>query len=197
MPVFGVTGKLGSGKSTLLKLLSEKGARVYNVDRKIHQYYRDKNSRLYKKVAAVFAKALCKNKEISRKKLGEIVFADRKALSKLEKIVHPAVIKDLKLWAAANRKKRQVYIAEVPLLFEKNLQKFFDGVILVVANRETALHRIQSKFGISRKEAIRRLSLFMPDKAKKKRADFVVENNLTVKHLIREADILWRKIKEM
>ena len=85
MAVFGLTGNLARGKSTDHKLLKNKGALVYDADKKIHQYYRQKNGAVYKKIVAEFPQVL-KRGMISRKKLGAIVFSDRDKLKILEKI---------------------------------------------------------------------------------------------------------------
>ncbi|MBU1122722.1 MAG: dephospho-CoA kinase [Candidatus Omnitrophota bacterium] len=195
MSVFGVTGKLASGKSTLVELLKKKGAKTYDLDDVIHRYYRNKNSEVYKKIITQFPRSVGKNKQISRKKLGEIVFACNAAREKIEKIVHPVIIKDLRLWVKENRKKEEFYIAEVPLLFEKNLACCFDRVILVVASRQTILCRVQDKFGISKKDAAKRLSFFISDKEKRKGSDFVVKNRGSMEELKKEVDVLWEKIK--
>ena len=90
MLVLGLTGNLATGKSTVLKLLGKKGIKVFDVDERIHSYYRNKKSPVYKKVAAFFPECLGVG-VISRKKLGSIVFYNKSKLKKLEKIVHPGI----------------------------------------------------------------------------------------------------------
>ena len=76
MSVFGVTGNLSSGKSTVLKLLKRKGAIVFDVDKAIHAYYQDKNSRVYKQIVSLFSD-VTSNRKIARKKLAKIVFLNQ------------------------------------------------------------------------------------------------------------------------
>jgi dephospho-CoA kinase len=194
MPVFAITGNLASGKSTLLKLLRERGAVVLNVDRVIHKYYRDKKSSIYKKIVSLFPQAVVGG-VISRKKLGEVVFSSKNRLAQLEGIVHPVIMKDLKAWIKDKRRKKRVYVAEVPLLFEKNLQPCFDGVILVYVRREVLVRRIREKLNISTKQSIKRLSLYVPIKEKIKKADFVIDNSFSLQNLKRRAEELWEKMK--
>lgn len=189
MSVWGITGSLASGKSTVLKLLRRCGAGVYDVDQKIHQYYKDKSSPVYKKVAVHFP-SVVRGGGICRKRLGALVFSQHKLLRRLERIVHPAVTKDLKQWIRRVQKKRGVYAAEVPLLFEKKLAKYFDGVILVAARRKVIMARARKK---SLAAAPRRLALSLPVKEKIKRSDIVINNNLDIKELKRRVGALWEK----
>ncbi|MDD4183101.1 MAG: dephospho-CoA kinase [Candidatus Omnitrophica bacterium] len=193
MPVFGLTGNLSCGKSTALMLLKDKGACVFDVDKRIHEYYKDKKSGIFKKISVLFPQAIRKNR-IDREKLGEIVFSDRKNLRKLEKIVHPIAIRDLKSWAKKAKNTNRVSVAEVPLLFEKNLAGIFDGTILIYAKKSVLLKRIKIKLKLSKAAAGCRLSAFKPVREKSKRADFIINNSFTIETLKREIDILWKNL---
>jgi dephospho-CoA kinase len=196
MPVLGLTGNLASGKSTVLKLLKAKGAIIFDADSRIHSYYRDKKSPVYKKVAASFPQCL-KGRSISHRKLAGLVFSDRRKLKKLEAIVHPVIIKDLLKWVKERGTgKRKIYVAEVPLLFEKKLSGYFNSVVLIVAKQKVLIPRITKKYGFSKEEAVRRLSLYSPVREKIKSADFVVDNNSNSRQLKKEVDLLWRKIRQ-
>ena len=183
---------MASGKSTVLKLLKNKGAVVFDVDKRIHRYYRDKNSPVYKKITIAFPQCL-KAGVISRKELAACVFSGKSKLKKLEKIVHPVVTKDLLKWLKTESKKR-VRIAEVPLLFEKKLAGHFDKVILVTVTRSILIQRIIKKYGFSKGETLNRLSLYMPIREKIKRSDVVIDNSMDYKRLKKEVDLLWKKI---
>jgi len=193
MPVFGLTGNLNCGKSTALMLLKRKGACIFDADRKIHEYYKDKKSIIFKKISVLFPQAIKKSK-IDRKKLGEIVFSDNTKLKKLERIVHPITIRDLKLWINKAQKTDKVYVAEVPLLFEKKLEGMFDGTILIYAKKGVLLKRIKNKLKLSKTEALKRLSAFKPVSEKSEKADFIINNSFGMETLKREIDILWENL---
>jgi len=196
MPVLGLTGNLATGKSAILKLLKRKGVKVFDVDEKIHSYYRNKKGPVYKKVRAVFPECL-KGGVISRKKLAGIVFSDKSKLKKLEKVVHPVVTKDLLKWVKQGKSdKKKIYIAEVPLLFEKRLTRRFNRIILIVVKREVLIQRIIKKYGLSKNKVLNRLSLYRPIREKIKGSDFIVNNSLNFRRLKKEVDLLWKKIKQ-
>ncbi len=195
MSVFGLTGNFASGKSEMLRRLKAKGAKVFEADKKIHSYYQDKTSAVFKRIASLFPKTIKKGK-VCRRSLAKSVFADTVKLKKLERIVHPLVIKELKQWAKLNKPKKGVFIAEVPLLFEKKLGAHFDKIILVKTEKEKIIKRANKKHLISRAEVLKRLSLYIPVREKIKRSDFIVNNSSSLKKLEKEVDLLWEKIRK-
>ncbi|MDD5585068.1 MAG: dephospho-CoA kinase [Candidatus Omnitrophica bacterium] len=194
MPVFGLTGNLASGKSTVLALLQKKGAAVFDSDRIIHRWYQDRKSEVYKKVVLAYPHA-CVKGVLVRGKLRAIVFDDRKQLTQLEKIVHPAIVKELTSWVAAKKKAKTIAVAEVPLLFEKKLETLFDGVILVRVRPQILIERIRKQYRCSRNYARKRLALYLPVDKKIKKSDFMVDNSSDRAALIKETDALWSALK--
>jgi len=80
------------------------------------------------------------------------------------------------------------------LLFEKNLEKLFDAVILVKSKQEIACQRAMEKFSLTRKEAKKRLKAYIAVSKKIKKSDFIVENNSTLKDLSIRVNGLWNKL---
>ncbi|MDD5195073.1 MAG: dephospho-CoA kinase [Candidatus Omnitrophica bacterium] len=195
MPVFGLTGNLASGKSTVLGLLAKKGAAIFDADRLIHNWYRDSSTGIYKKVAAVFPQ-VCRDGFISRKDLGSIVFHDIRKLRRLEKIVHPSIINELKNWATNMRKRKVIAVAETPLLFEKKLENIFDAVILVYVKKDILIGRIARHHRCSKHYALKRLEFYLPIKEKAKKADFIIDNSANRASLIKKVDTLWKVLKK-
>ncbi len=196
MKVLALTGNPGSGKTSALRLLNKKGALVFDADKTIHRYYRDKHSLVYKKVARAFPQSLSARK-IRRQKLAKLVFPDRKKLKKLEGIVHPAVIREMLAWIKRGPKRtNKVLVAEVPLLFEKKLEAYFDAVILVKLKPDEYLRRLNKFYGFNKGLALKRLKLFKPLREKIKRADYIIDNSGSLTSLKKEVDSLWKKLKE-
>ncbi len=195
MSVFALTGMWFSGKTEVAKYLEKKGAIVFYADRVVHRFYRNKNSEVYRKVVTHFPQVLGKRKEIVRKKLADIVFFNRESLRRLEEIVHPYVIKELRRWIEANRGKKRICIAEVPLLFEKKLQGMFDAVIFIYVPKRILEERIKRKLGISVSRIRKRLSLFLPSRKKLKESNFIIVNNKSLHSLRRKVNRLWEVLR--
>src|SRR5262245_39922562 len=92
--VVGLLGGIGSGKSTVASLLAESGAEVVDADRLAHQVLRTPSAR--SRVGSRFGSGvLGPDGEVDRKKLGEVVFSDRRSLEDLNGIIHPAVLDEI------------------------------------------------------------------------------------------------------
>ncbi|MEI8349120.1 MAG: dephospho-CoA kinase [Candidatus Omnitrophota bacterium] len=195
MSTFALTGHWASGKSAVLGLLRKKGAVIFDADKSVHAYYRDQSSTVYKRIVAAFP-GVSGRKGISRKKLGAAVFSDFEKLTQLERIVHPVVIRDLKHWVRDAQSRQAIHIAEVPLLFEKGLGRYFDAVIVVSAKEKIIRRRLRAKTGLSDLLMTRRLSLYMPMAKKIRMADFVLDNNSGLRALQRKVNVLWEQLRQ-
>ena len=180
MLTVGLTGAFGMGKSTVLQLFSELGAFTFNVDGFVHNIL--KNPEAIKRIAEVLGNdILIKNSanvSINKKHMADIIFKYPDRRKAVEKIIHPEVLKVIKLTISdiAGRKPSAIVIFEVPLLFEAGYERFFDKVIVVYCSRDRAIKRLAEK-GFSRDDAVKRIRAQMPVTAKKKLADFVIDNN--------------------
>lgn len=160
-----ITGGIGSGKSTVAKLLKESGYAVFSCD----EIYKEITilPSYIQEVAKYFPNAVVDG-AIDRKKLGEIVFYDEKERKRLNSISHPSIMR------ALLEKMAEVpfSFAEVPLLFEENLEAFFDKIIYVERDlwariasveirddksKETIEKIISSQFNPNSKDGITRL----------------------------------------
>jgi len=194
MPVYAVTGMICSGKSTLLRELKKKGALIYDSDRVVHGFYRDPDNCVCRKVGNMFPETVAENKTIVRSLLAEIVLKDRAKLAALEQIIHPAVLADLKAWIDKRRGIKNIFLAEVPLLFEKDLDRWFDAVVFVSAPEEVLIERLTKRSSLSRAEAKQRLELMAEAGEKKKKSQFILNNDSDRKKLKIRIDRLWEQL---
>lgn len=193
--VFAITGNFGCGKSTVAKILKTKGAKVFDADGCVHQCYRKKHSDIYKKIKQIFPQAINKSGKICRKKIAHVVFSDKRKLEELERVIHPKVIAQLKQWIKISKTKKGVFVAQVPLLFEKKLERFFDAVILINVKNDILIRRIKVMRNLSVKEINQRLARYQPISKKLRRADFVINNDSTLVELKKEINNLWKKTR--
>jgi dephospho-CoA kinase len=148
MTVIGITGISGAGKSTVAGILKQEyQALVIDVDRVGHQVLaKDKNVR--KKVLKTFG-------TINRKKLGPIVFSDQKKLKKLNRIMHPVMVKKIKAILTENKSKKMIVI-DAALLFQLGLNKLCHHVIFVDAPKKVIQKRL-AKQGLNAKQIKQRM----------------------------------------
>jgi len=127
MIVIGLTGGIGSGKSTVAQFLAELGAVVLNADEVGHEAYRPHTETWQELVNAFGSGILQPDDEINRKKLGEIVFADSQALTRLNQIVHPRMFRMMQERIEGWREQGvEVVVLEAAILFEANWTSLVD-----------------------------------------------------------------------
>jgi len=139
MKIIGITGSIASGKTTVAHLMSGKKYPLFSADVIV--------SNLYKKI--FFNKILIKKFKLnSKKKIKEqiklILKKNSDNLYKLESIIHPFVKKEMINFL---KQKNKILFLEVPLLIESKLNKFFDVLVFVSANKNLRLKRYLQKKG--------------------------------------------------
>ncbi len=174
-----ITGTIGSGKSTAVSYIKSKGFEVFDCDDYSHQLL--KQEAVITQITNEFD--CLENGEISRKKLGNIVFNDEEALEKLNAIIHPLVKQ------AILELKPPIFI-DIPLLFEANMESLFDVIITVCASKDVIVERLMKRDSMSIEQAQRRISLQIDEKIKKKNSNYVIMNNDTHTKLYEQIDVI-------
>jgi len=168
-----LTGGLASGKSEALRCFASCGAWTLSLDDVAHALAR-KGAPAYRSVVRAFGKdVLGPGGELDRRTIAERVFSEPALLGKLEKATHPHILREMRRRLSACR--GPVAVVDVPLLFEKNLQKDFDASVLVAAPAALRLKRAVRR-GMSRADAWRRMNAQLPQSRKEKLADVVLKN---------------------
>jgi dephospho-CoA kinase len=132
-----VTGPFASGKSTLVRFLGElPGAETASADEIVHHLL--KNDRLaISRIVERFGEDVSGESGIDRKALGSKVFGDAEALRDLEEILHPLVRRETDRRIESSG--ADVFVVEIPLLFETGRGKDFDYTVAVVVPEERRL----------------------------------------------------------
>lgn len=195
MFVIGLTGGFGTGKSTVAAMLEELGAKVINADHIVHQQMALTGS-CYRPIVQKFGQGILTDKEIDRRKLGDIVFRDFQKMAELERIVHPIVRKEINKLLQKYREegKAKIVVLDVPLLFEAKLHKDMDLNVVVQATQEKQIQQATARLNISREEALRRIRLQMPLEEKIKMADVVIDNDGTKIQTRKQVTELWQNL---
>ncbi|MHB1686268.1 MAG: dephospho-CoA kinase [Ignavibacteriaceae bacterium] len=178
----GITGSIGSGKSTFSEFINEKGFKVINVD-DLSKELLATDKQIKEKIIQEFGEESFYGEEIDKKYLAEKVFSDPTKVLKINLIVHPTVIKKIDLLLEENIKKNNIVFAEAALIYEADMEELFDYIILVTSNEKLRLERKVRLENYSEEQFLKRNENQIPDEEKKKRADFVIENNGTLEDL--------------
>lgn len=181
MKKIAVTGLIGSGKSSVCQILKELGAVTVDSDKIAHQLLDPKTS-IGKKIIDLLGEEVVVDGTLSRKEIAKRVFNHPKKLRALEETLHPEVLTRIKEIYEENQGKSSLFVVEIPLLYEIHADKYFDAVILVTSNKP---HRISDDYQLRKKR-------LLPLGEKKKRADFIIENNGTLAQLKQQVSTLRR-----
>ena len=115
--------------------------------------------------------------DIDRKKLGEIVFENDKALQFINDLVHPAVSVGFENWLAKSPLNIPYLIRESAILFESGSDKVCDCIINVNADEEVRINRVMKRDRIRISNVRNRMSRQISDKQRTNRSDFTIFNN--------------------
>jgi len=191
MLIVALTGGIGSGKSLAAQYFSELGARVVDADQ-LARVAIERGSEGFDEVALRFGEAIMRNGDIDRKALGEIIFADPKAKSDLEEIIHPRV-RELFAEVVADLKPDEVLIYEIPLLVETGAVANFDVIITIEADLEIRKDRLRKR-GMFISEIEKRIAQQASREAREAIADFVLINDGDEDALLRAVENLWEEL---
>jgi dephospho-CoA kinase len=196
MIVIGLTGGILTGKSTVSEILAKLGAVIIDADKIGHEAYRPQ-TKVWREVVDAFGTGILKqNGEIDRKKLGDIVFNDPKALSRLNEITHPAMHSMMKEEIEKLRNEGvDVVVLEAAVLIEANWTDLVDEVWVTVAPEETAVKRLQNRGGLSEQQARARIRSQLSSEERAKHADVIINTNCDLAEVRAKVERLWRRLQ--
>jgi len=183
-PVVGLTGGIASGKTTVARMLGDLGATVIDADAIARQVLQSPAVR--DKIRTHWGAALLDaSGRPDRARIADLVFTDPEKLRMLNEWVHPPTLAAIGASLAEARKQHRtpLIVIDAPLLLEAELDTWCDAVVFVEAERSRRSLRAQaerqwSKFELERREARQRRLC-----EKRRRADFMLENNHSLQAL--------------
>ena len=184
-----VTGPFASGKSTFVRLLGELGAETVSADEIVHHLLAQDEATI-SRIVERFGEDALGERGVDRRALGRKVFGDPEALRDLEEILHPLVRRETKRRVAASD--ADLFVAEVPLLFEGGTGSDYDYTVAVAVPEERrrawAAERGVDEAALRAIEARQ-----LPQEEKARRADVVVQNDAGVDKLKEQAEELKKR----
>ncbi len=191
MIVIGLTGGIASGKTTVAKSLEKKGTHLINADVVAHKTYA-KGTEGYEKVISAFGEEIIdQDRNIDRKKLGEIVFGNKEELSKLTNIVWPLTKERLKnILQELSETNIKIAVLEAAVLEEAGWDDLVDEIWRIETDDEITIQRLLIQ-GFSKEEAVKRLLL----SSRSENQTVLIENNGGLKDLENKVDEVFNEFK--
>jgi len=193
--IVGITGGIGSGKSTVSKFIEEKGYKVINSDKKAKKLYLE-NEELKKNLIKEFGSDFyLADGNINKSYIESIVFgedeASKEKLAKLNRLVHPLVIQDNidEIDRLVEDGEKLIFV-ESALILEINMEEAYDYIICVFSDQEKAIERVISRDNTNKEQILKRMQNQLSPQEKKKKSDFVINNNSTLEELKKATDFV-------
>ena len=191
--ILGLTGGIGTGKSTVANMLKKKGIPVVDTDlisREVIEY-----PEIIEKIKLEISNEVFDfNNKLDRKKMSEIVFENQEKLKKLNEIIHPEILKKMWLEVEKLKKNHKIIVLDIPLLFEINMEKEVDKILLIYASKEIQLKRIMERDCRSREEAIKIINSQIPLYKKREKSDYIIQNNDSLENLEKKLEKILEKL---
>lgn len=194
MRVFGLTGGIGSGKSSVAAHWRSRGLPVLDADTLAREVVAPGSEGL-SAILREFGNDLLQGGVLNRKELGRRVFGDKDQLLRLESITHPRIeaLRQQRL-AELEARGEPLVCAEIPLLFEKNMEAALRPVVLVSVPEALQLERATRRDGSAPADLQARIDAQLPLAEKRARADYVIDNRGTLEALHGAADAVLAQI---
>lgn len=161
MRIIGLTGGTGSGKSHVGSMLKERHAYIADADVIAHEII-EKEKPAYNELVEHFGKGILdENDDIIRRKLGDIVFSDKKELEFLDECTHKYIVAEIKKLIeeiTPQTDKYSIFIIDAPLLAEAGLVDICDSIWVVYADEKVRAERIMKRDGITYEQAEKRIA---------------------------------------
>lgn len=178
--VVGLTGGIGTGKSSALRAFESRGAATLCLDQLAKEQAKPGREG-YRAILKAFGPCILnEDKSINRALLGRVIFSDKRAKLGLERVTHPLILKEMRRLIG---RLKGLVVVDVPLLFEKKLQKNFDATMVISCKPRKQLERIIRRDGLTSQEARLRMKAQLPLDQKRELADVTIDNDKDIEHL--------------
>jgi len=172
----GITGLIGSGKSTAAALFAEHGAAIIDADR-IGQTVVDENPQLLEKLIAEFGPEIVDDSgKLLRKELAALAFSSDEAKEKLNRLIHPYLLRELRLQMRELSRQYKIVVIDAALLLDWSLDGIVDLVLVIDAPEELRFRRLEAR-GISAEDARARQDRQLDHRVFTSRADYLIVND--------------------
>ncbi len=170
----GLTGGIGSGKTTVCKLFADYSIPIIDADIIARQLVEPGQPALAE-IVRQFGAEVLNNDSLDRKKLGEIIFADKEKKKQLESILHPAIYQRLR--QLADSQQSPYCILAIPLLLETGMDNLVDRILVIDCPLELQYDRVRQRDGLSDEQIKRIIASQISRQERLAQADDIIDNS--------------------
>lgn len=196
MLLIGLTGGIGSGKTTISQeFQSRYDCPVIDAD-DINRQLLDSDVQVRQQIVDYFGEqALSSAGQIDRQYLRQSIFSDDQARTQLEAILHPRVMQTIEQQTQALQAPYALVV--IPLLFELNLQKQFDRILVVDCDESCQIYRVSRRDGCDNDAVTRIIQQQSRPETRLSEADDIINNSGDIDELDEQICLLHKKYMEL
>ena len=151
-----ITGSIGSGKSVVSRMMNVLGVPVYDCDVNAKRLMTD-DEFIVSELKRMFGDECYEDDgTLNRQYIASRIFTDKENIKRVNSLVHPVVKRDFEEWAA--KQESSVVAVETAILYESGMIEAVDKVLVVWADRETAINRTMQRSGMNRIQVENRMN---------------------------------------
>lgn len=170
----GITGGIGSGKSYVCQILEKMGYAIFYSDLEAKKLM-IQNKELIQQIKNIIGEHAYLDNELNKPIIRNFLFQNEVNKEKLNALIHPFVYQEFEKWASSIQK--EIVFNESALLFETDSYKRFNKTILVTAPEEIRIERLIKRDSLNIGEIKKRFNTQLNDSIKRKKADYIIEND--------------------
>jgi dephospho-CoA kinase len=194
MKIIGLTGSIAMGKSEVAKIFMSENIPVFDADKTVHALY---DSAEGAALLAALAPEATRENRVDRIELSKLIMKNPDLLKQVETLVHAVVARERAAFLGQARVQgNDLVVLDVPLLFEKNLQRDVDVSVVVSAPEHLRRQRALARADMTEVKLDMIISRQMSDLEKRKRADYVIDNDGTLEDLRGRTKAVLQKIRD-
>ena len=194
MYILCITGGIGSGKSTASSYLKNKGAVIFNADQEAKKHLKHTKI-LQNRIIDAFGQKVVEKNKLSLSKLAETAFSNNIDQKILNGLMWPEVfILVEKSINEAKENKEKLFVVDAAMIFEANFEHMFNSTLLILTRKKNRLERALKRKNLPLEQIQNRMSLQMPETEKKKKADYIINNDGTLENFYKKMDDFITKI---
>lgn len=190
-----ITGGVAEGKTTVLRIFESLGAYTLSSDQLAAMLLLP-GTEVWEQLVREFGQAItAADGMLRRERLAALAFGEPAVRRRLNRIIHPAVVRALHSQLKSLAPSQALILIEVPLLIEVALQDYFDAVVVVQATPALQRQRLLER-GIPPVQAQQILCAQLPTRCKTVFADWVIRTHRTLESVEAQTRRIWRLLTQ-
>jgi dephospho-CoA kinase len=170
----GVTGGIGSGKTVVCDIFARFGVPVLHSDEVAKELTQSNTAIRKKLITFLGTEAYLSDGTLNRQFVASKIFS----------VIHPQVEKERERRIKELMKQgHRLFIVEAALIYEAELDKKLDAVVVVDAEESTRIARVRKRDAVPEENVRARIHAQLDVNTKLEKADYVIHNNDTLEDL--------------